>query len=470
VARKPDESDAARTGLILTTTPSEQSFGAAPIGLERLRARLVRGFGWNIVSTASTQGGTFLINLILANLWGAQLFGQYAIVLSTLTVLTAIAQPGTGAPAVKYVAEHRDRNPARAGRILGLCALVSLTIGAAASGGLIAGAPELAARFLKEPALATALTIAAVAVFFNVMSGFLTGALGGLESYRALGRVGVMTGTLYVSIVASAGWFGGLTGAVAGLAVSACIQAVVLWRVLVGEAGRRGIHLAWREGWREMTVFRRYVAPAVCASLVTFPAVWLGNAFLVQQEQGFRQMALFAAANSFRILVLVAPAILHNVSTSLLNNQLGAAHERRYRKVFWTNLVATAGFVLVASVSISAASPWIVSAFGDEFRAGSAVLLVLMVSTLPETIATALLQVIQSRERGWLWLVTIIVPTYGVLVLLAWLLTPAYGALGLAWGYVAGMSVALVTSVAVVRGIGLWSDEKPNPDAEGLDG
>jgi len=422
------------------------------------------------VSTASSQGGTFLINLILANLWGVRLFGEYAIVVGTLAALTAIAQAGTAGTAIKYIAEHRERNPARAGRILGLCALASLAIAATLSAGLLLASDWLAARVFSEPALIPVLRVAAIAVFFNVMSGFLTGALGGLEGYRALGRASVVTGIMYVSICASAGWLWGVRGAVAGLAISGCLQALVLSSVLLTTAGRAGIAVSWREGWQEAAIFRRYIAPAMFSSLVAFPAIWMGNALLVQQNQGFRQMALFAAGNSFRMLVLVAPAILNGVSLSLLNNQLGAADERRYRKVFWTNFLATTGFVLVMALSISAVSPWIVAAFGEEFRPASAVLLVLMLATLPETMGNALLQVVQTRERGWLWFTAIVVPTYSVLILLARYLTPTHGAVGLAWSYVGGMTVALLASICVVSAIGLWAGQPPRAATEDIRG
>jgi O-antigen/teichoic acid export membrane protein len=424
-----------------------------------LKERFVRGFGWNAVATASTQGSTLVVNVMLANLWSLQVFGEYSMVQSTLAALVAVAQPSTGTAATKYAAELRHRDPERAGRILGLCGLVSLAIAAVVLTALVGTADLVAARMLERPQLAAALSIGGAAVFFNVISGFLSGSLSGLERYRALGKAGLMTGTLYVVLTFTGGYLGGVRGAIIGVAVVACFQVLVLATVLARAAAGQGIRIDPRAARRELAVFHGFVAPAALNSLVAYPAIWLGNAFLVKQDQGYAQMALFAAANSFRILVLVVPNILNTVAYSLLNHELGAGHEARYRRLFWTNIGFAAALACAATTSIALLGPWLLQAFGEEFQAAYPVLLILMLAAIPEPMAIALVQVVQSRERVWLSFFGMILPAYGTLAILAWVLTP-HGAIGLAWSYAAAMGIALVCSATAVGRIGLWPSEK----------
>ena len=70
---------------------------------ERLQGRLVRGVLWNIVGTVFNQGSTFVVDLILANLWGLKTFGEYAMVQSTVAVVASMAQFATGYTATKYI-------------------------------------------------------------------------------------------------------------------------------------------------------------------------------------------------------------------------------------------------------------------------------------------------------------------------------------------------------------------------------
>jgi O-antigen/teichoic acid export membrane protein len=426
------------------------------ISLDGLPARLLRGFSWNLVGTIFTQGSTLAANVILARLWGVRVFGDYMMVQSTVTALTSVAQPATGATATKYVAELRTSDPARAGRVLGLCSLVTLAIALLAGAGLMAASSTVARDMLNDPALRAALVVAGAAVFFSVFCGFFNGVLAGLESYAVVGRAGVVAGILYIAICLGAGWTWGLIGAVWGVAVSAALQSIVLLLGLRAETARYGIRVSPRHAWHEASVLFRFVAPAVLNGLLVFPSIWLSNTFLAGQANGDVEMGLFGAANSFRILVLFLPNILGNVSMSLLNNQRGALSERGVRRVFWTNLIATAGIVLTGSWTLALSGRWLLGAFGLEFGAAYPVLLILMLSTLPETMAIAMLQLIQSRERVWLALWAIVLPCYAVLLGVAYWLTPHYGARGLAWSYAAGMSVACLAALAAVRRVGLW--------------
>jgi hypothetical protein len=69
----------------------------------------------------------------------------------------------------------------------------------------------------------------------------------------------------------------------------------------------------------------------------------------------------------------------------------------------------------------------------------------------------AVFQIIQSHGFIWSSLFGMVLPSYGALVLIAALLAPDRGALGLAWAYVACWSVALVANALLVRRLGVWS-------------
>lgn len=97
-----------------------------------LRSRLGRAVIWSVIESAFNQGSTLLVNLVVANLLGRRVFGEYAIVQATLLTIGTIAQLSTGYTAAKYVAEYRSRDPPRAGRILRFCRRISAVLVVAA--------------------------------------------------------------------------------------------------------------------------------------------------------------------------------------------------------------------------------------------------------------------------------------------------------------------------------------------------
>jgi O-antigen/teichoic acid export membrane protein len=434
---------------------------ASGIAGDSLRSRVARGVVWNFIGTAALQGSTFIINIAVANLLGRRVFGEYAIVQSTVALFVSVVQWATGYTTTKYLAEFRSVDPPRAGRLLGMLAILSGVLGGGLALLLLAGAKTLASNILVNPQLSTPLMIASAAVFFGVANVFLIGSLAGLESYPAFGRAGLIAGASTVIACVTGARIGGLVGAVAGLTVGGVIQSVTLARLVANETARHGIAMEFAGIRTESNLLIRYSVPVALSGLVTLPAIWLGNMFLARQAGGYDALAVFAAANSFRIMVIFLPSIVNSVSLSLLNNHRGLGDERRFRRIFWFNVSAAGVIAAAAAVAISLAGPVLLKIFGHDFVGGSRVLFVLMAATVPESLANAMVQLVHSRERSWVALRWVTVPAFGTLVLTAWLLTPSAGALGLAYAYVAGWAVALVTSSVVVARLGIRGGPLP---------
>ena len=426
-----------------------------------LRARLVRGLSWNLIGSAFNQGSTFLVNIILANLWGLRTFGEYAVVLSTVAAVVHVSQLATGYTATRYVAHYRASDRKRAARVLGLCRIVAGVTSALAATILLVTADWLATA-LGGAHLASSLRIAALGIVPNVMNGFMMGALAGLEAYPALGRAGMVSGVVYVAACTAGGWSAGVGGAFGGIVVSAVVQWMVLRRALLSEAARQQIELRLSGAGRESETLLRFVVPAALNGFLYLPAIWLTNIFLVSRAGGYDQVAIFAAANSFRTIALFIPAIMNNVGMSLLNNQRGAEDERGYRRVFWTNLAVTGVLAAVGGAVMAVGGRRLLAMFGPGFPAGYSALLVLLCAATLEALVLATVHPPQSQGRVWIVLFTAILPCYTTLALVAFALTPAYGALGVAWAYVSGWSVALVASISVVVHLGIWTPE-PRP-------
>lgn len=420
-----------------------------------LRVRFARGVVWNLIGAVFNQGSTFAANVVLANLLSVHVFGEYAMVQSTVAVLSLLGQLATGYTATKYVAEFRSADPLRTGRVLGMLSVVSVCMGAVVSIGLAVSAPWLSSTVLEDAGLSGPMRIAALALLFSVMNGFLMGALAGLEAYATLGRACVVGGSAYLAAAILGGWLGMLEGAVLGVALGWALQCALLWRAAVSETARHAIKVRVAFSREDIDILRRFTLPAALNSFVSVPAIWFGNALLVRQEAGYQMMALFTAANSFRIIVLFLPNIVNNVNMSLLNNQLGLRNSQRYLRVFWLNFAVIIGIASAAAGTAMLFAPWLLGWFGEEFRLAHPVLVVLMLVTIPECISLALLQIVQSRARMWLTFIGVSAPGYATLALLAWLLIPAKGAVGLAWAYAGFAIVALFGNILIVRRLGI---------------
>lgn len=431
-------------------------YQVGPFVVSGLAARMVRGVGWNLIGSVFNQGSTFVVNIVLAHSWGLHAFGRYAIVQSTITAVIYVAQLATGYTATRYVAQFRSADPVRAGRLLALCCAVTVAMSIAAAALLVGASSTMSRTVFHDAELELPFYVASLVVIPGVLNAFFMGALAGLEGYDELGKAGVASGVLYVVFCAGGAWAFGLTGAIAGLSLSAAIQLSLLVRGFRRELRRQQIRLQWGTLWHERGILGRFALPATLSGIVAVPGVWVANAILAGRGGGLDQVGLFAAANTFRAAVLFLPGIVNGVGLSLLNNQHGLGDERSYRHTFWTNLGVNAAAAAAGAIGVVLLAPWLLVLFGREFQGASGVLAILMLATVAEASCVALVQPLQTQDRVWIVFAAVILPCYTTLITLAWIVTPTRGAAGLAFGYVAGWALAIASAAALVRTFGIW--------------
>lgn len=88
------------------------------------RRRFFLGSFWSIVSSLFPIGLGFLSSIITARLLGKVGFGELGMIRSTIEMFVVYAGFGLGLTATKYVAELRDLNKERAGKMIGMLRLL----------------------------------------------------------------------------------------------------------------------------------------------------------------------------------------------------------------------------------------------------------------------------------------------------------------------------------------------------------
>jgi O-antigen/teichoic acid export membrane protein len=104
-------------------------------------------------------------------------------------------------------------------------------------------------------------------------------------------------------------------------------------------------------------------------------------------------------------------------------------------------------------VLLGSASGLILHLFGKDFHVGQPVVWMLLLSTIPESLANALFQDIFTRGRLWLAVATVNIPRETTFVLLASLWVPHIGAMGLARAYCAASVLELSVILILTAGL-----------------
>lgn len=434
-----------------------------------LRERFESGAKWNLASAILSHAANFLTNVLIARLLGRETFGKFGIVQSTMFTSAGIALVATGITATQYVAQHRLTNKAKVGRVLGLCSTVTLVTGLIATLMIWFSAPWLADRALQSPQLTGDLRIAAAFIFFSVINGYQTGALSGLESFKSLAIASGLQGIFQLSVCCAGAWKWGLEGALFGLLATAVIRWAIFHILLRRDAAERGIAVLYSGIWQERSILTGFAIPAAICGMSAAPAIWFGNALLTRQRNGYSQMALFAAVFSFKSVTVFLPWVLNNVGMSILNSQKGIGDISGYRRIFWTNAAATASCAVFGALFVAGTGHYLLRIYGKSFSDAYPTLLILMASAVIETIGNAAFQIVQSREKMWLSLFSIVLPRDVGLIAAAYLLVPIHHAPGLGMAHLISSGIYLMMVLAVSTCLGLnWQQPSSTCAAPGV--
>jgi O-antigen/teichoic acid export membrane protein len=426
--------------------------------LRQLGQRFVSGVGWNVLGAVFNQGSTFVLGIIVANALGREKYGLFGFLQSTMLLFTSMGHLAMGFVATKFVAEYRTTQKERAGRVLVACLAFAAVSGALATLVAMGGARLIAERVTHRAGVESLIRIVAPGIFFLVITTACTGALIGFENFRRNALGGVISGIVYLALGAAMAQRGTVGGVLFGIVLSFVLQTAVMVSLVLSEARRQQVPVRWsslRSLGAERSSLLHVAIPAALSGFSTVPALWLATSILVRQHNGIDQMALFAAAQAIRTVVVFLPYLINSVGFSVLSNHRGASDGAGFRHAFWMNMAAVVSVATAGAAVIILIGPYLLRTYGPTFTDAYPVLVILISSTIPETLALATYQVIQTRGHIWRSFFLVALPRDVSLVLLAIPLTRSYGAAGLATAHLCGSSIMLLSSVILVRRLGI---------------
>lgn len=415
-----------------------------------LRERFTQGAVWSFVGGIFSRGAVLAASVGSARLLGTKGFGELGIIQSTAGMFGVFAGMGLGLTATRYVAELRDRDPSRAGRILALSSIVALLSGALMTGSLLIAASYLSYHTLGSASLAGPLAIGSGLVMFGAMNGAQTGALTGLEAFQAIARVNLQVGISTFIFVILGAWYAGLSGTLWGLVATAAVNWILNNIAVRRECRKAGIAYHFASCGKEWRVLYQFSLPAFLASIVVGPAMWACNALLVNQSNGYTQMAFYTAADKWRLMILFIPTAVAGMALPMLSNLHGSRDQLGYRRIYKANLILNIALTALPALVIAIFAIPILSVYGAAYRVAWPILLILAVSSVPEALNNILGFALISKGWVW-WRLAFDVVLAGGLVGISFWAIPRWGAVGLAAGYCCTFSIVAIGLLLLLR-------------------
>lgn len=165
-----------------------------------LKLRIYSGFSWSLTGALSSRILALLTTIVVSRQIGRESFGELAILQSTVTTLGEVAGMGIGLAATKYISELRSSNPGRSIKnILAVCGCfphrkhgVRCDSVFLCWGGCVQAVQQRRSLWFDQGVCFYSCVAAS-------MCGVMTGALNGLERFRSVAKLNVMSGFLAVT-------------------------------------------------------------------------------------------------------------------------------------------------------------------------------------------------------------------------------------------------------------------------------
>lgn len=417
-----------------------------------LSFRLIRGTFWSLTGAVIARGFALLSSIIVAKLLGKEEFGELSIIQSTVWMFQVFAGLGLGLMATKYVAEFRTNDPHKSGRIIVLSNFMAAAAGALIAISFFILAPWLAKNPLAAPHLTDSLRIGAVMVFLGAMIGAQTGALCGLEAFKSISRVNLITGVLSCPMIVFGAYFGGIGGAIWGQATSMGLIWLMNQTVLKAEARQAGIPIVIEHCMKEWNALCNFSLPIILSSVAIASANWVSKTMLANQLNGYAGLGVFTAAEKWSQLTLFLPSSMSLAILSILSNLYGTQNIDAYRKIFKTNLLINLALVLTVSVPLIIFSRSAMRAYGKDYQNGWITLALLSATTIPVVSNTFFGQILVSIGLIW-WRFALDIFFAILIIFCSWWLIPIYNENGLAVSNLIAFACVALILVFFVRHI-----------------
>jgi O-antigen/teichoic acid export membrane protein len=336
---------------------------------------------------------------------------------------------GLGLTATKYVAEFREKDPAKAGRIIALSNRVAVASGGLMTLGLLITAPWLATHTLAAPHLSGLLQAGALLLLLGAVNGAQTGALSGFEAFRTIANVNLWAGIAAFPLMVGGAKLAGLNGALWGLVASTAINWVLNHLALKREVARAGVPLALSGCRQEFPILWNYSFPALLGSIVVGPVTWACNAVLVNQPNGYAEMGVFNAANQWFNALMFLPGVLGQAVLPMLSERLGYDDKVRSNRILTSSIKLNAVVVFPMVLMGCLFSPFIMSIYGAGFRDAWPTLAVALLTAGLLAVQAPVGAVVQASGR--MWLAASMNLGWGFAFFISTLLLVRYGSVGL---------------------------------------
>lgn len=360
---------------------------------------MAKGIFWTFAGTAIAKLLTFAAGVACAHLLQKEAYGQFGIVRSAINMFIIFGAGGLGVTATKYVSEYRKEAKTKISSLYLTVNSFGLFVGVVCTSLVLFFSHHIATYFLKDVSLSRALSIGAVLLFFSIINGTQSGTLMGFEDFKSLARNTLIGGICETVFMLLGAYYYGVDGAVLGFGLGFIVIYVANRLAVSRWFKKEGLtFLSFRRiSLENLSLLLKYSLPATFSALLITPVFFFVRSLLVK-EKGFAELAIFEAADQYKIIILFIPTAISQIVLPILSSLYD--EHKTFIRTLKLNIAVIGILSAVISTVVYLLSGYAMSIFGKGFD-NVLPLQILAISTVFSAIANVLEMGIYSLGKVW---------------------------------------------------------------------
>ena len=383
-----------------------------------LARRMFHGAFWSFSGTAMGKLCLLVAGILCAHLLKQEVFGQLGMIRSTLNIFIVFGASGIGVTATKLISTYRTNDIPRLLRMTRLTFRLTWVMALVLMVFCFVLARPIARHILHAEHLTFELQIASLLLLFSILYGVQNGILTGLEQFKIMARNTFVGSFLEAVLMVAGAYFWGLTGAIVGLGIG---LGALFWvnrlsikkhyaQYVVGE--RQSTHTP-----NDWSMLLNDCIPATLSALMVTPTFW-GIRTILLQHDGYNSLALFEAADQWKVMMLFIPTAISQMVLPILTSI--RQQRQQFRHVLLANIALIVGISSMITLVVLLLGGPIMQLYGKGFS-DKMPLVYLALSNIFSAYSNIIEMSIYSKNKMWqafvinlFWAIVLLVSAYGL--------------------------------------------------------
>jgi O-antigen/teichoic acid export membrane protein len=364
--------------------------------------RILSGSFWNAILNLWGKGISFIGTVIVIRIIGREAFGEFGMLNTTLAMFGMFTTFSISQTATKFIAEHRNSDKEKAGRIIGLSFLFSAFLGVILFLLVFFFADILAVKSLNAPHLSSSIRLMAIGLFFGSVNGAQNGIISGFESFKSNTLVNIFLTSFLTILKVVLAYLYGFKGAVIGMTVEPVLSYLITFFLTKSIIKSNEIKTRFKGALSESHIFLSYSLPSLLVGLLVFPANWYVMTLLAKSAGGYHDLGAYNAANQWFNVLIFIPYILVSTFLPVFSNLLAEskfdAVDRIIKNAVFIILII---FIPLSLLFLFFGDFLAITIYGPDFKGTGFLLAVAVFTMIPQGISIILGNLLGALSKMW---------------------------------------------------------------------